>query len=537
MNTMPTAHAANVADTDPEYYQFEKLVAERVTVAHAQPLFETDVDPEKLWAAYLDNLPADRRQHYNCNCCRRFIQRYGGLVHVDLSGATESAIWGRMFVVPSFFTAAVEAMTALVTNARVTGVFVCDDARWGSEKTGEWTHLGGVPGLVVKHRLRTVNEMAGEHRTNFATLSQGLVDYPADVVAQAVRVLQADALDRSEKTLGVARWFELLHADLSGLKSKRQREHRVWRAVATAPPGYCNVRSSMISTLLDDIKAALPFETIAARWAKKMHPLQYQRPQAPPAAGAIAAAEKAFETAGLARSLLRRYATLDDVLLKLWTPKPPAETPAAGGIFGHLKPPAKAVAEVALPAAKTTWNKFRQAVLPTAQAIEIRVPIRGKFYGLATAADPDAPPVLQWDGLAGRPRNPVSAYAQSPVGYAERWGLSVGWHPVTAVFPSPAHWQEPGRFTHQLELVMFAIAGCRDLSNNSLCLFPETLKAELHAFRSVIEAHSRSQKLTGEEAASANGLYFANGSGPGDAITLRVRGPGGTQQFEIDRWE
>ncbi len=66
---------------DQEYNTFEALVRERIAKATG-PFFTTDADPDSLWATYLDNLPADR-QHYDCHACRRFIQKYGGLVTIS----------------------------------------------------------------------------------------------------------------------------------------------------------------------------------------------------------------------------------------------------------------------------------------------------------------------------------------------------------------------------------------------------------------------------------------------------------------------
>jgi hypothetical protein len=69
----------------------------------------------------------------------------------------------------------------------------------------------------------------------------------------------------------------------------------------------------MIGTLLEDIHVGLPFDDFKAKFAAKMHPLQYQRPQAAPKVGAIAQAEKLVEQLGIVRSLKRRFARLDDL--------------------------------------------------------------------------------------------------------------------------------------------------------------------------------------------------------------------------------
>ena len=64
-------------------------------------------------------------------------------------------------------------------------------------------------------------------------------------------------------------------------------DNLTWLAVATAPAGFCHVRSSMIGTLLEDVAAGMPFDAIKQRFDAKMHPLQYQRPTAMPSVPSI----------------------------------------------------------------------------------------------------------------------------------------------------------------------------------------------------------------------------------------------------------
>jgi hypothetical protein len=521
------------AESDESYDLFEGMTKSRVS-GLAGPVFGTDATPEALWAAYLSGIPAQRRQHYNCHACRRFVQLFGGLVMIDSDGTATPAVWARG--APGFFADVVGAVSDLVSRSKVAGVFLSPEKTWGVADAGGWSHLSGPSPAVYRDRVKTAGQAMAEKREDHGILCRGLADYPRAAVEQAVRVLRADALDRSEKTLGVAEWLAGIQSRTEAAKNQRSRGNILWLAVASAPAGFCHVRSTMISTLLDDVVAGLPYDDIARRWADKMHPLRYQRPTAAPSAGTIEQAERLVERLGVAKSLGRRFATLDDVLSKLWVP--PAVQPAevrAGGVFGHLRPAGTATApEVSLPAVPMTWDKFSRAVLPAATGIDVAIPAHGGFYGLATAADPDAPPIIQWDGLDGHPRNPASWYFYHGGSPAHQWNLSAGWGEVTAVFYGPHHWQEPSRFAHQGRNVHFAIRGCRDArmkSGGGLCLFPEILKSEFHGIRSVIEAHSRTAGIIGPESGSANGLAFQKGS----PVTLRVRSGDGTATYVIDR--
>lgn len=511
-------------ESDEQYAELEAAIA-----LPDGPLFQTDADPQAMWDAYLNDIQEDRRQFYNCHCCRHFIQRFGGLVTIDETGRQCSAMWG--FHPPGFFLRSVEALHSLVKKAKVTGVFLSSDKMLGSPRTGEWTHLATANPKPLASRVQSASQAMAEKTEDYKMLCHGLADYSRDTVEQAVRVLKADAVYRSEKALGVAEWFLKLHEAIKG--SPRAKRNLTWLAVATAPPGFCHIRSTMISTLLDDINSGLPFDDIARRWKDKMHPLQYQRPTAPAREGTIKQAEELVAKLGIERSLLRRYATLDDVLVKLWVPRELPESAKAGGVFDHLRNRRKREA-IEFPATKMTWEKFARTVLPDALKMEIMVPSHGGFCGLMTAADPDSPPIIQWDGLPGHARNPVSWYFWNGGSSASQWGLSPGWNDVSCVFPNPSKWQEPEKFKHQKATVHFAIVGCVESRTESLALFPEILKAELHGIRSVIEAHSnRGGRGHDAEKGTANGLAFdGNGS-----VMLRVRSSEGLASYIIDRMD
>lgn len=68
------------------YYDFDAITKSNFSIAAktAQAIFTTDA--KYLWDAYLLNIPPDARQHYNCNSCRHFIERYGGLVVISSNG-------------------------------------------------------------------------------------------------------------------------------------------------------------------------------------------------------------------------------------------------------------------------------------------------------------------------------------------------------------------------------------------------------------------------------------------------------------------
>ena len=288
----------------------------------------------------------------------------------------------------------------------------------------------------------------------------------------------------------------------------------------------------MIGTLLEDLEAGLAFEDVARKFAAKMNPTQYQRPQAAPSAGNIAQAEKIVEKLGIAPALERRFARIDEIDA-LWRPPAASESPDTGGVFGHLVPKgqAPAVSAVALPEQRITWEKFQRTILPDAKSVEVQVPMVGSFVALLTAVNPDAPPIMQWDSEAKR--NPFSLYLYDGGSLATQWGL-VGnqWRELTAVTLRPHAWFG-GSAAHHSDDVLLIIAGAKDLKENQgNALFPETLRSELREIRSTIESYSKTAKIAGQAEASACGLMLGNGS----PARVRVTSASGVRaEYLIDR--
>lgn len=217
-----------------------------------------------------------------------------------------------------------------------------------------------------------------------------------------------------------------MHARRADTKHQILRDTLTWRAVATAPAGYCHPRSSMIGTLLDDIAAGMPYDDIAGRFKAKMHPLQYQRPQAAPKAGNIAQAEKVVAQLDAAGALARgsresrRFRRCGGQLRRAGR-----AAGAADGVFSHLLPAAKQPAGVSIPPTTITWVKFRDTVLSQAERIECKI-VHGHntYAALVTAADPNAPPILQWD--REEQRNPFSWYLYHNGSPGSAWNLHEG---------------------------------------------------------------------------------------------------------------
>lgn len=501
------------------------------------PIFTVETKRD-LYDIYLDAFPASERQHHTCHCCRQFIQRYGNLAVVDDAGMITPAIWNSQ-TVPEQFRPVAEALEFAVRSGVVDGVFVASEKVWGTPVTGQWHHFAVRPDAARLHRdrLLTPYQVMAQKKQDFGTLSHGIADFKHDLLIQALNLLESNTLHRSEKFTGPLKFLLDLHGALDKTTNRRYRTNLIWKAVAVAPVGFATPRSSMIGTLLDDLKEGMSLEAVKRRFAEKTHPLQYQRPQAPARAGNILEAERIVEKLGIANSLKRRFATLDEVK-KIWTPAAARQADKPGGVFGHLMQPAPAARELVGMVQNMTWVKFVATVLPRAEQMAVQIgnpDNRLNFVGVTAAIDPEAPPIFQWDDEADR--NAFAWYVYHNGSTPARWNLPGQWADVTGVMLKPCLWNDKDeRFAkiHGNNAILI-LDGAVDTKMQGLALFPGCLRSELHQIRSTIEAYSNAGTPEGALEGSANGIMV--GGDKSMSPVIRVTTATGKADYRIDRWD
>lgn len=540
MNEAVEERKATGNTDDTEYHGFLCRLSARFaqnTDNYKTPLFRVDV-PD-LWEHYLDCFSEREKQFHNCSACRRFIRDAGGLVTIFPDGSQRTAFWDPDDA-PDTYRLSVAAVAQAVASSRVVSPYKTSQRVIGTPHTGDWQHMAlHVPATAQffhDARVLTAKQRMAEMREDFKSVSRALAEFSITTMDTARSLLQSDALYRSEKVLGAAEWLFNLQTVYRVAKSPARKANLVWLAIAQAPQAYCHPRSSMIGTLLEDLEAGRTFPDVAARFKAKMHPLVYQRPQAPPSTGNIRASEQLVAKLGVAPSLRRRYARLDE-LDTLWTTKPVAPELVPLHVFGGVAAKdAKPKVPLTIGAAHITWRKFAETILPTADAISLYVPALAAFAAFTTASDPNAPPILQWDGE--EQRNPVDWYQFAGGSLPSQWNMKEGaWVTVNALSHLPTQWHRRELFKHFGQGVLFVLEGCRQKESPGLCLFAESLKGELHTARKTFEAYSKSNALEGAESASACGVLLRPNSAQIFPTIRVVTGTLSVAQYKIDRWD
>lgn len=457
--------------------------------AGSRPLFHAKVSGETLFNLYLANLPrGEQRQHHTCNCCKDFFRKYGNLCTVDDFGQVRSALWQEK-VAPRRYQKARAALRNAVESSQIGGSFYARETQLGVRRTGFWTHFGVVNPAPYKSVALEPNERAALDLQNVGTLRRALQEFRPDVLRKAKSLITTGKVQRTDKIMPIIDF--LLTAHSNGVM---QNPNKLFATVRGAPDGWCTPRSSSAGSFLEDLLVYPPQDAVN-RLNAKLNPLQYQRPQAPAKTGNIVQANKLFEKMGLEASLDRRFAKLSDVD-KIWEPsKTNARSSKSVGAFSSLRqtasPPSLGGRQ------RMTWSKFERTILPTARSLALQGSTAHRNYAAMTTANrPSAPPLFQWD-------SPLSWYVYSGGSGPSRWGLpGYGWIQIKAVATGP---QKIGTFANNRLLVL---EGAVDQNNNSLAIFPELLRSELHGVRSTIEEFSNRGKLKNPVGQKASGLLI-----------------------------
>jgi hypothetical protein len=524
------------------YTTFHAFIQARVDDLLKQhgKVFRTDA--KDLFDVYLNALPSYAQDYCKCNTCKRFFDEYAGLVVIDDKGKTIPFLWAKLVgALPPTYSLAAFELHRKVAAANVIGVKLFDKVANGVKWTGAWSHYSfDVPTqYLTRSALKSTHELEAEKTQEFLIVDRALSDWMLSTLQNGVALLETETLYRSEKVLGPVKWLCDLKAESVTARTTKTRRNLVWRAVASAPTGFCHPRSAVTASLLDDIQAGKPFDQIGRAFAAKMHPLQYQRPQAAPKAGNIKRAEEIFNKLGLAASLERRFAGLHEVE-RIWRPFLVGDRGvqlSTDGIFADVAPrtttPFKPQTTGA--ARDMTWAKFQRDIMPLADKIEYLAAHNHHYTALVTAVHPHAPPLFKWDHP--HLRNPVSWYLYYGGSMPAQWGLrSMTWVPLTGVTRLPPFWY--GNVPHgETDSVILLLQGAYDTRASGLALFPECLRPELHEVRSVIEAYSKTRAIQPLRTGTpANGIKL-QATGAFTPVSLKATVGNTVHLINLDRWE
>ena len=423
-------------------------------------LFTVDLDADKLWETYLENIPSvynpffRKRRLHECNGCRHFFRHYGNLVSIQD---------GKLVTIWDFdaqsdeYQPAIDAAAAFVRQHAITNVFIPESASMGIEQNNGL--LDDAP-HVYYHLHTTLPEhilsQSGLQGTNHADTRR--------CFQRALEELSLDSLQVVNEWICVDRnlyrgdeWEECIRKYLElkpayhALRSAEARDLFCWMHSARLGESWGRLLNRAIGALLIDLTGGMDLEKARRRYEKATAPANYRRPKPAFTAKMLEEAQKAIEALGFTDSLPRRHAVPEDVpaeelLYRSREAVPPKAN--VSGVFADMLSMAAPSRKPAAPVAglerveRISYDRFIRDVLPTARELEIKLEPRhaANMVSLLAPVNPQAPSMYKW-------RSPFNwAYADNMADANIRENVKAAGGRVDGVLRFSIQWNDGGEF-------------------------------------------------------------------------------------------
>ena len=405
-----------------QFDEFATMLRKHVAemVEDDNDIFVVDIDKDALWELYLNSYPEEtnpmfrERTVHDCSACRQFIKAFGNAVLVKDGKVT--TIWD-FGAGDATYDHVVEAMGAYVKSCPVSGIFVSDTAKIGTEENHEmgedenvltWRHFyAEVPQRFVIHR-GNLGTVRGEAQAQRGVFKRSLDEITEDATLSIIELIAQNSLYKGEEWKGVLDAF-LKHQRAYTLLPPAEKELYAWEQSAKAGAVVGKIRNHSIGTLLVDISNGVDLDSAVRKYEAMVAPSNYKRPKAIFTKKMLEDAEKEITELGYLPSLGRRHATLDDITVNniLFVNRDIVKTLGGENIFSDMSRDVGVSPKNFDRVEEVSMAVFVSDILPHTQNIEVL--LENKHAGnLATLIAPenrDAPSMFKWN-------NPFSwAYA------------------------------------------------------------------------------------------------------------------------------
>lgn len=481
------------------------------------PIF-TISNTDELVDIWLRNMPIAERQHYNCNCCKRFLAAYGGIYTID-SDDVHRSLWA--VEPPRKYQKAVSALEAYVLTqanradklaithyakperGRLVRTFSSKEKAWiGSYETGQFTHFEFL--IRLQDEKKELHYREAQERISSA--AQGFRMNMAKIEAAVIKLADKRITPMFEF---VQKWFAAKGPDRRNL-------------VAEAHDGQTHWSGSVLGSMVDLFSEGRSIDEVISSTQKKLNPLAYQRPQVV-AEGQIVAAEKAFEAGGWATALARRNLFSNEIpnSAVIWKSKGRMKAEESH-TFSAVRQSLSQSSKRPVAVVEMSWAMFSKSILPKAKSIKVGT-LSSRPATLTTAKNPKSKPILRHDSEAQR--NPVAWWV--PVSQRE---VMPAWSDVSQILRNVPEWYSGNTG----DTVLLQLSDYCGQGASYSGLFPELLSHEVRAYRAVIE---RNNLVTTGCENNSEGVSCIQVTGKQKQV-LRVETVTGTiMEVTIDRFE
>lgn len=479
-----------VFEDDNRFEEFAEKVREGFAKIKANYNCVFQTDAEGLFEAYLDNLPEEAQQYYNCDTCRSFINRYGDLVAMDKNGETFSVMWDyATHYYDGFFKDSVVAMSELVNKASIKRPFIADTITWGTPTSGtnekegcDWNHLY-VQTDVTKYynpTRKTSGQIMADYQEQFLLIKKAIELFDLDIAKKVRGMFKKKILVRPNKFLPMIEAFIALKEMTMEVKHEIRRENLTWLHLAQARKGFGHFKNGILGTIITDIQEEeCSIDDAIARFNRKANEKNYQMTDKELDTNDIELAERVMAEYELEKSFSRKFIPMSEVEL-IWKPVVAEPEPEKKpGLFDKLKetvevPENKEPTEIHQVVTKASRD-FKDIL---EEVVSIEVLTKDQYYiGMLAPLYPDEPKIFRDQGMGQK----TSYNYPQPVP-PTIWNLDYGWTKVVGI---------TNMIIDTEEWPLLILEDCKDLKNTSNNIFPEDLISDLRDIRWQIQALSK----------------------------------------------
>ena len=398
-----------------EFREFKLAVQQKFNemVTMSDVLFLTDVEKDKLWETYVEGFPEgsnniykEKREH-DCNSCRQFIRPFGNVVAIRDNELI--SIWDVIVSHP--FDVVAKKLSTLVKSKAIKDVFISKLAQLGIDKNHQqledgsiltWEHFSfKLPVRFVDKSSDSIEAKQGQLRDSRNVFARSLNEISIDAIESTLELIAQNSLYRGEESKGILETFLRYKKEyISTPHDRKIRDNYCWDNFTKAGPAISKIRNSAIGTLLTDISEGKELDAAVTAFERIMAPSNYKRPTAILTSKMIEQAQEKIEELGLADSLGRRYAIIDDITINnVIFANRDSKKKMNASVFDSLKEDVPVNPKSFGKVEEVSIDDFVNNVIPKATNIELMMENShsGNLMSLIAPTDEKAPSILKWN--------------------------------------------------------------------------------------------------------------------------------------------
>lgn len=388
------------------FIKFRNLITKQIdTMIAAGPVFSTTAPKDGLYETYLlayrpeDNPIKVERTEHDCNCCKSFIRKIGGMVgYID--GQLVS-VWDVKSDDEGYQIVA-DKMAEYVKGFEISTVFLSDDFHVGKELTKSITESGFdtynhfytvLPKSLVNNVDR--GKVRGEAVDNFNSLRRAITEIHPDHTEVVYDLIHEGMIERHPEYKPHIIVLKRVQEEYAAADDKTQY---LWLESIKLGK-MCTLRNTPIGQLLQNLTGGDELDVAVSKYEKMVSGENFKRSKTLYSPAQKARAGKRIQELGLEDALHRTHAVQENISINdiSFVDRSVKESLGILDVLSDNLPSASAqdlkdVQEVSI-------EHFMNTILPKATSIEMLVENR-HVSNLVTLVAPkyaNASSLLQWD--------------------------------------------------------------------------------------------------------------------------------------------